>query len=37
LDDFAEDRLEFTPEFEEAIQQSDREMATGARPRVRQP
>ncbi len=31
------DRLEFTPEFEEAIRQSEREMAAGTRPRVRQP
>jgi hypothetical protein len=37
LDEFAEDRLEFTPEFEEAIRQSKRQMAAGTRPRVRQP
>jgi mannosyltransferase OCH1-like enzyme len=37
LDDFAEDRLEFTPEFEEAIRQSERQVAAGTRPRVRQP
>jgi hypothetical protein len=37
LDDFAEDRLEFAPEFEEAIRQSEREMAGGTQPRVRQP
>ena len=37
LDDFAEDRLEFTPDFEAAVQQSEREMAAGMRPRVRQP
>jgi hypothetical protein len=37
LEDFAEDRLEFTREFEEAIQQSEREMAAGMQPRVRRP
>ncbi len=37
LDDFAEDRLELTPEFEATIQQSEREMAAGLQPRVRQP
>jgi len=37
LNDFVEDRLEFTPEFEAAIQESEREMATGLRPRVRKP
>jgi hypothetical protein len=37
LDDFAEDRLEFTPEFEAAIKQSEQEMAAGKKPRVRQP
>jgi len=37
LNDVAEDRLEFTPDFEAAIQQSEREMATGVQPRVRQP
>jgi hypothetical protein len=26
LDDFVEDRLEFTPAFEAAVQQSEREM-----------
>jgi len=29
LDDMIEDKLEFTPEFEAAIQQSEREMAAG--------
>jgi len=37
LDDLIEDELEFTPEFESAIQKSEREMAQGIRPRVRQP
>ncbi len=37
LDDFVEDQLEFTPEFEAAIQQSEAEMKSGARPRVRRP
>jgi hypothetical protein len=37
LDDFVEDRLEFTPDFEAAIQQSEREMSLGIQPRVRQP
>jgi hypothetical protein len=37
LDDFIEDDREFTPEFEAAIQQSEREMTAGVRPRVRQP
>jgi len=37
LDDMIEDELEFTPEFESAIQKSEREMADGVRPRVRRP
>jgi hypothetical protein len=37
LDDMIEDSLEFTPEFEAAIQKSEREIAEGVRPRVRQP
>jgi len=37
LDNFVEDSLEFTPEFEAAISQSEREMAAGRRPRIRQP
>ena len=37
LDDFVEDRLEFWEEFEAAIQESEREMAAGLRPRVRNP
>ena len=37
LDDLIEDELPFTPEFEAALQASEREMAQGIRPRVRQP
>jgi hypothetical protein len=37
LDDFVEDRLKFTPEFEETMKESEQEMAAGLRPRVRQP
>jgi hypothetical protein len=37
LDDFVEDQLEFTPEFEAAIRQSESEMNSGDRPRVRRP
>jgi hypothetical protein len=37
LDDIIEDELEFTPEFEHAIQQSEREMADGRSSRVREP
>jgi hypothetical protein len=37
LDDFLEDRLEFTDEFEAQIRQSEEEIAAGIRPRVRQP
>jgi len=37
LDDLIEENLEFTPEFEAAVQQSERELAQGIRPRVRQP
>ena len=37
LDDLIEENLEFTPEFEAAIQKSEHEMAQGIRPRVRQP
>ena len=35
LEDFVEDQLEFTPEFEAAIQESKAEMKSGTRPRVR--
>ena len=37
LDDLMEDDLAFTPEFESAIQRSEREMAQALRPRTRQP
>ncbi|HMP84230.1 MAG TPA: hypothetical protein PKA41_16150 [Verrucomicrobiota bacterium] len=37
LDDMIEDDLEFTPEFEAAVQKSEREMESGIRPRERQP
>ncbi|HEY9172608.1 MAG TPA: hypothetical protein VI136_10025 [Verrucomicrobiae bacterium] len=37
LDDLIEDELEFAPEFESAIQQSEREMQQNLRPRTRQP
>ena len=37
LNDFVEDRLEFSEEFEAAVRESEREMAAGLRPRVRQP
>jgi len=35
LVDFVEDRLEFREDFEAAVQESEREMAAGLRPRVR--
>ncbi len=37
LEDFVEDRLEFREDFESAIQESERQMAAGLRPRVRKP
>lgn len=37
LDDLVEVELEFTPEFEAKIHQSEGEMRTGIRPRVRKP
>jgi hypothetical protein len=37
LENFVEDQMEFTPEFEAAIQESESEMRSGKRPRVRQP
>ncbi len=37
LDDVIEDELEFRPEFESAIQQSEREMNQNLSPRTRQP
>jgi hypothetical protein len=35
LDEILEGEMEFTPEFEAQIQQSEREMAAALRPRVR--
>jgi hypothetical protein len=35
LENFLEDHMRFTPAFEAAIQQSELEMKSGARPRVR--
>ena len=37
LDDVIEDELEFTPEFEHAVQQAERDMAGGKSARVREP
>ena len=37
LDDLLEDELEFTPEFEAAVQKSEGEMIKGVSPRVREP
>ncbi len=37
LDDLIEDELEFTPEFEQSIQQSERDLANGKSARVREP
>jgi hypothetical protein len=37
LDDFLEDQLQFTDEFEAQIAQSESEMKAGIRPRVRKP
>lgn len=37
LEDFLEDQLPFTSEFEASIQQSEQEMAAGRQPRVRKP
>ena len=36
LDDLLEDELEFTPEFEAALEKSEREKAKGVHPRTRQ-
>lgn len=35
LENFVEDRLEFRPEFESAIRQSEAEMKSGVRPRTK--
>ncbi len=37
LDDFIEDELEFTADFETSIQRSERDMAAGKAARVREP
>ncbi len=37
LDDIIEDELEFTPEFERTIEQSERDKAEGRSARVREP
>jgi hypothetical protein len=37
LENFVEDRMEFTPEFESMIRESETEMKSGTRPRVRKP
>jgi len=37
LDNFIEDELEFTSEFENSIQQSERDMAAGKAARLREP
>jgi hypothetical protein len=37
LDDVLEDQLTFTDEFGGQVKQSEQEMASGARPRTRQP
>ena len=37
LDEWCEDKMRFTPEFEADIRESEREMNAGHRPRVRNP
>ena len=37
LDDVIEGELQFTPEFESSIRQSERDMASGKSARVREP
>jgi hypothetical protein len=37
LDDIIEDELEFTPEFEQSIEQAECDMAGGKSARVREP
>ncbi len=37
LDEIIEDELEFTPEFEAKVQESEKQMATGQHARVRKP
>jgi hypothetical protein len=35
LDNFLEDKLAFTTEFESSVRESEREMSAGLKPRVR--
>lgn len=37
LDDIIEDELEFMPEFEQSIQDAERDMAAGQSIRIREP
>ena len=37
LDDQIEDELEFTPQFEQSIEQAERDMADGKSARIREP
>jgi hypothetical protein len=37
LDNFVEDQLQFTDEFEAQIKSSEQEMASGLQPRTRRP
>jgi len=37
LDNVIEDEMEFTPEFESAVEQAERDMANGKSTRVREP
>ncbi|HEY3853796.1 MAG TPA: hypothetical protein VGO67_05320 [Verrucomicrobiae bacterium] len=37
LEDFVEDQMKFTPEFESSIRKSELEMKSGQRPRVHRP
>jgi hypothetical protein len=37
LDGIIEDEMEFTPEFEQAVQQAERDMANGRSVRLREP
>ena len=37
LDNLVENRMEFTPEFEATIRESELEVKSGIRPRVRRP
>jgi hypothetical protein len=37
LNDFVEDGMEFTPEFESVVRESERELKSGVLPRTRKP